>query len=104
MNILLIAPASGHWHQVGQKKLFNGKTFRFSIQATRGCPNRCDFCSVSAFHQATHRHRPIDEITAEIKHIPSRFFIFIDAAKISISTPLPGTPRYNLLKTASIKL
>jgi len=49
-----------------------------AIQATRGCPNRCDFCSVSAFHQATYRMRPVDEVIAEAKRIPSRFFIFMD--------------------------
>jgi radical SAM superfamily enzyme YgiQ (UPF0313 family) len=31
MNILLIAPASGKWQGVGRKKLFSGKTFRFSM-------------------------------------------------------------------------
>lgn len=49
-----------------------------AVQATRGCPNRCDFCSVSAFHKATQRQRPIEEVIAEITNIPSRFFIFID--------------------------
>ncbi len=49
-----------------------------AAQATRGCPNRCDFCSVSAFYQATQRKRPIKEVVAEITNIPSRFFIFID--------------------------
>jgi len=49
-----------------------------SVQATRGCPNQCDFCSVSAFHHATHRKRPVEEVIAEITKIPNRFFIFID--------------------------
>jgi len=31
MKILLISPASGHWRQIGRRKLFNGKTFRFSM-------------------------------------------------------------------------
>jgi hypothetical protein len=31
MNILLIAPSSGHWRGLGKKKYFNGKTFRFSM-------------------------------------------------------------------------
>jgi radical SAM superfamily enzyme YgiQ (UPF0313 family) len=49
-----------------------------AVQATRGCPKQCDFCSVSAFHQATQRQRPIEEVIAEIANIPSRFFMFID--------------------------
>jgi len=31
MKILLISPSSGHWRGLGKKKLFNGKTFRFSM-------------------------------------------------------------------------
>jgi hypothetical protein len=31
MKIMLIAPASGKWHRVGRKRIFNGKTFRFSL-------------------------------------------------------------------------
>ena len=49
-----------------------------AVQATRGCPNRCDFCSVSTFHQAVQRQRPVEEVLSEIKSIPSRFFILID--------------------------
>src|SRR3972149_7597398 len=31
MRILLVAPASGRWRGVGKTRLFNGKTFRFSM-------------------------------------------------------------------------
>ena len=31
MKILLVLPACGNWRGVGKKKLFNGKTFRFSM-------------------------------------------------------------------------
>ncbi|MBZ0254654.1 B12-binding domain-containing radical SAM protein, partial [bacterium] len=31
MNLLLIAPSSGKWRQVGRSKVANGKTFRFSL-------------------------------------------------------------------------
>ncbi|HOL89784.1 MAG TPA: radical SAM protein [Anaerohalosphaeraceae bacterium] len=31
MKILLISPASGCWRKVGRRKLFNGRTFRFSM-------------------------------------------------------------------------
>ena len=36
-----------------------------AVQATRGCCNRCDFCAVSAFHQHTHRQRPVAEVIQE---------------------------------------
>lgn len=31
MKLLLISPASGHWRNLARRKLFNGKTFRFSM-------------------------------------------------------------------------
>lgn len=31
MHILLVAPASGTWRGIARKKIFNGKTFRFSM-------------------------------------------------------------------------
>ncbi len=49
-----------------------------AVQATRGCPNFCNFCSISAFYQATHRKRPVEEVIAEISEMPSKFFMFID--------------------------
>ena len=49
-----------------------------SVQATRGCPNRCSFCSVSAFHKGSLRCRPADEVVEEVKGLPGRFFMFID--------------------------
>ena len=49
-----------------------------AVQATRGCPNQCDFCAVSAFHQATHRRRPVEEVVQEVSNIQGRFFIFVD--------------------------
>ena len=33
MKILLIAPASGNWKKIAARKVFNGKTFRFSMIA-----------------------------------------------------------------------
>lgn len=49
-----------------------------AVEATRGCPNRCDFCAVSAFHQHSQRRRPVESVLAEVAAIPERHFIFID--------------------------
>lgn len=49
-----------------------------NVQATRGCPHGCDFCSVAAFNHRTQRQRPIAEVVAEITNLPGRFFIFVD--------------------------
>ncbi|SDP82471.1 B12-binding domain-containing radical SAM protein [Desulforhopalus singaporensis] len=48
------------------------------LQATRGCTNKCNFCSVSAFHNQTHRVRPVKEVVKEMAGFQSRFCIFVD--------------------------
>jgi radical SAM superfamily enzyme YgiQ (UPF0313 family) len=52
MRILLIAPASGRWRGLGKKRLFNGKTFRFSMLS---------LLSVAAVTPDAHRITLIDE-------------------------------------------
>lgn len=49
-----------------------------AVQATRGCPNGCEFCSVAAFHKQTQRQRPVEEVIAEISKIPDKFILFVD--------------------------
>lgn len=49
-----------------------------AVQATRGCPNSCAFCSVSAFHQGRFRCRPVEEVVAEVAAFANRFFVFVD--------------------------
>lgn len=49
-----------------------------SIQATRGCPHGCNFCSVSAYHARMHRRRPVPDVVREIAQLPGRFFVFVD--------------------------
>jgi radical SAM superfamily enzyme YgiQ (UPF0313 family) len=49
-----------------------------AVQATRGCPNRCAFCSVSAYHQGRFRRRPVADVVAEVAAFRHRFFVFVD--------------------------
>jgi len=48
------------------------------VQATRGCPFSCDFCSVAQFFGNTYRYRPVDEVVEEIKSLPPGYFTFVD--------------------------
>ncbi|MBI5240361.1 MAG: radical SAM protein [Elusimicrobia bacterium] len=48
------------------------------MQATRGCPHTCAFCSVSAFNGAAQRRRPAEEVAAEVAALPERFFLLVD--------------------------
>jgi radical SAM superfamily enzyme YgiQ (UPF0313 family) len=48
------------------------------VQATRGCPNRCDFCSVSAFHRGCFQSLPVEDVVAEVSAIRERTILFMD--------------------------
>jgi radical SAM superfamily enzyme YgiQ (UPF0313 family) len=48
--------------------------FMDSIFTTRGCPNRCRFCPVTDIFGAKIRHRPIDDVVAEVDTLGKRYF------------------------------
>ena len=47
-----------------------------SIQTTRGCPWRCDFCTVHAFNGTAYRQRPVKDILDEIEMTADKDFLF----------------------------
>ncbi len=50
----------------------------YSVQATRGCPFNCEFCTVTSFFGQEFRTRPMEEVIEEIKGLNSKEFFFID--------------------------
>lgn len=48
-----------------------------TLQATRGCFNRCGFCSVARFNQYQLRTRPVGEVVEELKGL-GREVLFMD--------------------------
>jgi radical SAM superfamily enzyme YgiQ (UPF0313 family) len=46
--------------------------------ATRGCPNRCDFCTISVMYQHSFRRRPVAEVAAEYASFKGKIIIFWD--------------------------
>jgi radical SAM superfamily enzyme YgiQ (UPF0313 family) len=48
--------------------------FMDSIFTTRGCPNHCRFCPVTDIFGARIRHRPVDEVVAEVQTLGKRYF------------------------------
>ncbi len=50
--------------------LDTSKLLTFSVQVSRGCPHRCDFCLVRKLSGPTQRYRDIDNVIAEIESLP----------------------------------
>ena len=67
--------------------------FQNTLQTTRGCPNDCDFCSVTTFYGNTYRFRPVAEVLQEIGALKGNL-IFLS---MTISSEARRTPR-NFLK------
>ncbi len=56
-----------------------GFIFTGAIEATRGCPYRCDFCPESNIPGGSQYFtRPVDDIIDEIKSIPQKTIMFYD--------------------------
>ncbi|RLF34918.1 MAG: B12-binding domain-containing radical SAM protein [Thermoplasmata archaeon] len=52
-----------------------------AVEATRGCPYRCDFCPEAHIPGGSRFYmRPVDEVVAEIKSLPQKAFIFYDSS------------------------
>ncbi len=61
-----------------------GNYFFAAVQASRGCPNRCEFCAISNLkYGAIVRKRPVDKVIEEIKSIPHKFLHFYDPSLTS---------------------
>jgi len=53
-----------------------------SIEATRGCPHKCDFCIVPTAWSNTYAHRPVEEVIAELQTFEGRVALFIDLSPV----------------------
>jgi radical SAM superfamily enzyme YgiQ (UPF0313 family) len=63
---------------IGKSK---GSRLLGAIEATRGCPYKCDFCQESNISQGSiFRTRPIEEVINEIKTLPQKFLLFCDVS------------------------
>ena len=49
-----------------------------SVQAARGCPYDCSFCSATLFTGRKYRFRPVENVIAEVKALQTRFIFFLD--------------------------
>lgn len=51
----------------------------FAVQATRGCPLACEFCSERLYLGGGFRVRPVADVVEELKAIPSRNIFFAES-------------------------
>ncbi len=61
-----------------KRDMFNPE-YRFaSIQTTRGCPMKCEFCSVHMFNGSKYRVRPVEEVLEELESLEHEKIYFVD--------------------------
>jgi len=64
---------------MANKALFHRRDFTSGVLfATRGCPNRCDFCSIAAMYRQGLRKRPVAEAANEFGSFRGKRIIFWD--------------------------
>jgi radical SAM superfamily enzyme YgiQ (UPF0313 family) len=63
-----------------RREILAGKRYLTTqtIQASRGCPYDCDFCTVTQYSGNRFRYRDPADILAEIRSFPRKFVIFLD--------------------------
>ncbi len=58
----------------------DGFSLTATIQATRGCPNGCEFCALSKMEGRKYRKRAVKEVIKEIEGIKHKAIVFYDAS------------------------
>jgi radical SAM superfamily enzyme YgiQ (UPF0313 family) len=63
-----------------RRDIFHGKNYQniTLVEFARGCNFKCDFCSITAFHDAGQNHRPATDVAAEMASTGSRRFFIVD--------------------------
>jgi radical SAM superfamily enzyme YgiQ (UPF0313 family) len=63
-----------------RRAIFAGKNYQniTLVEFARGCNFKCDFCSITAFHDGNQNHRPAREVAAEMEATGSKRFFIVD--------------------------
>ncbi len=48
------------------------------VESARGCPFKCNFCSVWKFHESTFREKSVERVVEELRQIETRHVFFSD--------------------------
>jgi radical SAM superfamily enzyme YgiQ (UPF0313 family) len=62
------------------RSIFQGKPYLplALVEASRGCPHHCSFCSITSFHRSCFQRREIRDVVADIKAAGKRTVFFVD--------------------------
>jgi radical SAM superfamily enzyme YgiQ (UPF0313 family) len=64
---------------MSKKELFHRHDLTDGVMfATRGCPNRCEFCTISTMYGSSFRKRPVSEVAEEYASFDGKIIIFWD--------------------------
>jgi len=64
---------------MSRKDLFHRKDHSSGIMfASRGCPNKCEFCAISVMYKNKLRKRPVEEVAKEYDSFKGKIIIFWD--------------------------
>ncbi len=66
---------------IPRRDLLNRKAYTISntLEAVRGCPNRCSFCIVPSMHEWQHVQRRLEQVAADIDSMPKGPLVLLDA-------------------------
>jgi radical SAM superfamily enzyme YgiQ (UPF0313 family) len=53
-----------------------------SIEATRGCPHKCEFCVVPTAWSGVYTRRPVEEVVAELSTFEGKHALFVDLSPV----------------------
>jgi radical SAM superfamily enzyme YgiQ (UPF0313 family) len=59
-----------------RRDLIKRRYYSDGLLMRRGCPNRCEFCTVTSLHSM--QEKPLDKVIEEIRQIPSRTIFIYD--------------------------
>jgi radical SAM superfamily enzyme YgiQ (UPF0313 family) len=62
------------------RSIFAGKPYMnlALVETARGCPHRCEFCSISSFFGASLNVRPVEDVVDEVRGLGRRSVFFVD--------------------------
>ncbi|NQT71963.1 MAG: B12-binding domain-containing radical SAM protein [Chloroflexi bacterium] len=63
---------------IPRRDLFHKNYIGDTLQTTRGCPNDCEFCSVSQFNGFAYRQRPVEEVLDEMATLKKKYLFIVD--------------------------